>query len=644
MGDVHIKRVFRRRERVRDLAAHQNRRAGRLGDQIERDGVEIAADPSVHLEFAQPRDDGRRREPGGAREGGGLRCVEPERQRGSGRVERPVDVAGERYLRRAGVQGEIERQRLFVARERAGQRGLAEGLGANVGVDVEERGHALERICRAFDREIEARLRCDRARHARDRDARARGVVDRRPAHGNVAVVEGGVELQPGQANAAVGERIDAERDIGVDLVEYGPEIVARAIRRRLCRLLRCIVRPAGPGLQAAGGGFVLTAPHARRGQVSVHVDRIDIEGRVDQRSLAGHDRRVAGDPRRIDPDVEVACRYPVSAGGEIGDRAEAAQPIRRDCADIDAEPGEDGAQVLGRDLGDALHPGVVAGGSQPADEVDLGAARQQRRGRPERDHAVGEGKMRRGLTNDARAPGKGIDREVEVGFDVRGNCLPDVVRDRLQGGQRGRIAGLPCSGRASGRSGGLRRTGMRQEAIEVDAVEVDLGIQPRQVAAFPRDRARRLALAEPHLQLARGDGVGAQAELALGGERAGERLGGQRSEIHGERIQQGAEVGRPGLHAAVERRCPVETLEGAFEQGAPPLSRRRSPRARPARCGLREPWPSRTETRSPCRARRACPLPGRVRPASGRRASRRSPRSAPAARRPHGDRRSCRS
>ena len=255
VGDVHIKRVFRRRERVRDLAAHQNGRAGRLSDQIERDGVEIAADPSVHLEFAQPRDDGRRREPGGTREGGGLRCVEPERQRGCGRVERLVHVAGERDLRRAGLQGEIERQRLLVARERAGQRGLAERLGANVGVDVEERGHAFERIRRAFDREIEARLRCDRARHARDRDACAHGVVDRRPAHGEIALAEGGVELQPGQANAAVGERIDAERDIGVDLVEYGPEIVASAIRRRLCHLHRRVIRVSGPG-RLRGDGF----------------------------------------------------------------------------------------------------------------------------------------------------------------------------------------------------------------------------------------------------------------------------------------------------------------------------------------------------------------------------------------------------
>ena len=96
MGDVHIERVFRRRERGRDLAAYQNGGAGRLGNQIERHGVEIAADPSVHLEFAQPRDDGRRREPGGTREGGGLRRAKPERQRGSGRAERLVHVAGER--------------------------------------------------------------------------------------------------------------------------------------------------------------------------------------------------------------------------------------------------------------------------------------------------------------------------------------------------------------------------------------------------------------------------------------------------------------------------------------------------------------------------------------------------------------------
>ena len=84
---------------------------------------------------------------------------------------------------------------------------------------------------------------------------------------------------------------------------------------------------------------------------------------------------------------------------------------------------------------------------------------------------------MRRGLPNDPRAPGEGIDRDVDVGFDVRGNCLPDVVGDRLQESPRRSIGRLSCSGRAGGCSGRLRLTGVRQEPIQIDAVEVDLGI-----------------------------------------------------------------------------------------------------------------------------------------------------------------------
>ena len=178
-----------------------------------------------------------------------------EDERGGGRIEGLVHVAGERYLRRAGFQVEIERQRLLIAFERAVQGGLAEGLGANVRVDVEERGDAFERICSAFDLQIEARLRRDRVRHARDRDARARSIVDRRPAHAQVAVGEGGIEIQPGEANAAIGEGIDRERDIGVDLVENGPGSSAARPGVALDRLLRRVVRVAGFG-RRRGSGF----------------------------------------------------------------------------------------------------------------------------------------------------------------------------------------------------------------------------------------------------------------------------------------------------------------------------------------------------------------------------------------------------
>ena len=260
-------------------------------------------------------------------------------------------------------------------------------------------------------------------------------------------------------------------------------------------------------------------------------------------------------------------------AGGEVGTRAEAAEPVRRDRARVHAEPGENRAQVLGSDLGDAQHPRALACGGHLADEVDLGAAGKQGRGRPDLDHAIGEPKTPRRLADDAFAPREGIDRKVDVGFDACGNRLADVVRDRLQGGQRRPIGGLPGSGGAGGRACGFRLTGNRQEAIEVDAVEVDPGIQPRHLAALPGDRARRLALAQPNLQLARGDGVRIQAERAPGRELGAEGLRRQRPEIHGERIQQGAEVGRLGPYAAVERGHAVEALERALEQRAAPLA-----------------------------------------------------------------------
>ena len=210
--------------------------------------------PAVDRQRTQPGDDGRRREPGGARQRGCVRRLDAEDERGGGRIEGLVHVAGERYLRRAGFQVEIERQRLLIAFERAVQGGLAEGFGANVGIDVEERSDAFERICSAFDLQLEARLRRDRARHARDRDACARGIVDHRPAHAQAAVGERGIEIQPGEADAAIGESIDRERDIGVDLVENGPGVIGGGAWRRPDRLLRRRLRFAGLGCRRGSG------------------------------------------------------------------------------------------------------------------------------------------------------------------------------------------------------------------------------------------------------------------------------------------------------------------------------------------------------------------------------------------------------
>ena len=58
-------------------------------------------------------------------------------------------------------------------------------------------------------------------------------------------MVEGRVELQPGQSHTPVSKRIDLERDVGVDLVEHRPRSIPHARRRWLYRLLRRRVRIA---------------------------------------------------------------------------------------------------------------------------------------------------------------------------------------------------------------------------------------------------------------------------------------------------------------------------------------------------------------------------------------------------------------
>ena len=74
-----------------------------------------------------------------------------------------LDGTCQRRLGRASSESEIDRQCFLIAHERTIQRDLAERLGANVGIDVEEREDTVERISRSFDREIETWRRPDRA-------------------------------------------------------------------------------------------------------------------------------------------------------------------------------------------------------------------------------------------------------------------------------------------------------------------------------------------------------------------------------------------------------------------------------------------------------------------------------------------------
>ena len=233
VGEIDGDPVARRRERVLDPAGEFQRRAGALGVEVERDGVEIAAHPAVDRQRAQPCDDGGRREPCGAGEHGGIGRAQPDRERGCGRVEGCLDRSRQRRLGAAGVDREIDRERLPVARERALQRDGAERLGADVGIDLEKRGEVRQRSGRAFDRECHGRCRPQRARATRHREAQAGRVGHLRPVQGRVAVFQRADELQPRETHAAIGQRVDLERHIGVDPAECRPHAVARASRRR---------------------------------------------------------------------------------------------------------------------------------------------------------------------------------------------------------------------------------------------------------------------------------------------------------------------------------------------------------------------------------------------------------------------------
>ena len=231
----------------------------------------------------------------------------------------------------------------------------------------------------AFHREIEARRRPERASGACGGNAGARYVFHRCPAQGQVAVGEGGAQLQPGQAHAVVDQRVHPEQDIRVDIGETGPRVSAGGLRSRLRRILRPVGLVAGCS------------------QIGVDVDRVGCEGSGDARPLARCDGRVADDPRGIDPDVEVGRRQLVAAGGEVAARAENTQPVRRDIAHVHAEPGEDRAQIVRRDLGRTVEPWAVLAPHHAAGELDLGATGKQRRSLLDCDGALGQRKLRSG-------------------------------------------------------------------------------------------------------------------------------------------------------------------------------------------------------------------------------------------------------
>ena len=150
--------------------------------------------------------------------------------------------------------------------------------------------------------------------------------------------------------------------------------------------------------------------------------------GGSDAWPLVRCDGRIAGDPRGIDPDVEVGRRQPIADGGEVGACIEATESVRRDIAHVHRKPGEDGPQIVGCDLHHALQPGAVAALRQPAGELDVGTTGQQGRGRLERDDTIVQYKSSPGLTDDAVAPGEGADLEIDRRRHVCGNYPSNVI------------------------------------------------------------------------------------------------------------------------------------------------------------------------------------------------------------------------
>ena len=399
VGNIDGGAVARRREGVHEPAGDVQHRTGRLRAQIDPERVEIAVEAGVDRQRPEPRDGGGRCEPDGAGERGGIRCAEVQGERAGRRIEGSLDRACQRHFGGGGGKGEIDRERVRVASQRAVERDLAVGLGANVGIDVEKSGGAGERVGLAVDRERDGRRRPDPARVTPHREACTQCIRHRRPAHAQVAVFEEGVELQPGEAHAVVCEGIDRQRDIGIDLGKRRPRAGGRVLRCRTRRLLRCGIGAAGLGRwRGAGGGG------DGGGEIGIDIDGVDRKPGGEARPLARLHGRAAGDPRGVDADVEAGCRYPIVAGGDVDAGAEAAEPVRRDGIGIHGKPCENGTQIVRRDFGRSLEPGALAAARQPARELDIGAAGQQRRGLPDRDHAVLERKLMSGP--DERRPG----------------------------------------------------------------------------------------------------------------------------------------------------------------------------------------------------------------------------------------------
>ena len=87
------------------------------------------------------------------------------------------------------------------------------------------------------------------------------------------------------------------------------------------------------------------------------------------------------------------------------------------------------------------------------------------------------------GLTNYALAPGEGADLEIDRRRDIAGNELPDVIGDRFQRRQSGRVVRWHVTVV-------VRRALGRQEAVEVEPVEVDLGNEARHIATSCQESA----------------------------------------------------------------------------------------------------------------------------------------------------------
>ena len=311
----------------------------------------------------------------------------------------------------------------------------------------------------------------------------------------------------------------------------------------------------------------------------------------------------------------------------EVGARVDAAQPIRRDGGDVEAEPGQHGAQIVRRHVDGTGEGRAVDTVGDPPGERHVRPAGKQGGGAADRDRARVEGQDRPRLAHHVAPVRHGFDREVQ--------------RRREAGGERAEQGGhVRRGGRGIGRFRRHRRA--RRKAVEIEPVQRHLEREGRCRAAAPGYRAGRLALAQPDLDVVRGDRIGACGDCGPRRERAlRQRRQGHAFERDREGGQESAWGGHRGPHGAVEPGRAVEPAYRPFQQrtagavGEGQLRRRRHRAVRADRPRRQ----LKVEGGTPCRERPFAPERPVERPRGEDRVDPFDPRGRPLARRPIDDR-----